>query len=151
MARVVYYSFSKLSEAAQNMFLDCVSVLYWEDFDQAMLVWEAWWPGEARRAFRRLQQLSLVSTDTDRRGGRQLVVLDVIRSLGQSMFLSTGQLPGLVDVGRYYGSRIWTGPDGQPVGIVEVRQTRGASVVPRALPDGLACHMPSAWANATPL
>jgi len=121
MARVVYYSFSKLSEAAQNMFLDCVSVLYWEDFDKAMLVWNAWWPGEALRAFRRLQQLSLVSTDTDRRGGKQkLVVLDVIRSLGQSIILTTGQLPGPIDVGFYYGSRIWRGLDCQAVGIVAV-------------------------------
>lgn len=106
---------NQLSCAAQNMFLDCVSVMH-QAPEEVVRVWEAWWPGQAYTAFNRLKQLSLVSV---KRG--KLVVLDVIRWICQSMLLeaaSSAAGPAAV----YAGSRIWLGPDGTVQGAVQVRK-----------------------------
>lgn len=113
---VVSWSFEhQLTPAAQNMFLDCVTVLEGEPYDLAMRVWEAWWPRQAFTAFKRLHQLSLVSLS----GGRlRLVVQDVIRSIGRSLLLQSGIEHG--PASGFAGSRIWMGSDGKPQGHVQV-------------------------------
>lgn len=113
---VVHFSFSKLSEAAQNMFLDTVSVLHGQPLCKAMLVWEAWWPREAQQALRKLKQLSLISTTPYRANplfdrkppsmlDERLITLDVIRVLGQSILLEHDRADRLGD--KYVGSRVW--------------------------------------------
>lgn len=106
--RVIRWSFEKkLSAAAQNMFLDCITVLEHQPYDWAMRVWEAWWPQQAYSAFKQLQQLSLVN-DYD----GLLSVPDVIRSTGRSMLLEAGS--------PFAGSRIWQGPHSKLLGFVQV-------------------------------
>lgn len=108
---MVYYSFSKLSEEAQNMFLDSVSVLLGQSENMAMRVWEAWWPDEAHRALGKLKQLSLISIADDK-----IMALDVIRSLGQSIILKDNGLAN----GKYVGSRVWITSNGHVQGLIEV-------------------------------
>lgn len=111
---VISWSFEhQLTEAARNMFLDCVTVLEGEPHDLAMRVWEVWWPRQAFTAFRRLQQLSFVSVCD-----KKLVVQDVIRSVGRSMLLEAGS--GSSPASGFAGSRIWMGMDGKPLGHVQV-------------------------------
>jgi hypothetical protein len=110
LQNVVYYSFSKLSEEAQNMFLDSVSVLLGQPKHIAMLVWEALWPNKARQALRMLKQLSLISITNDR-----ITALDVIRSLGQSIILKDNRVAD----GKYVGSRVWT-RNGDVQGLIKV-------------------------------
>lgn len=130
---VVYYSFSKLSPAAQNMFLDSISVLQGQPVSKAMLVWEAWWPGQAQQAFRRLQRLSLISTKPEagfawliegpyKQGkirNERLTSLDVIRCLGQSILLKPDRADRLGD--EYIGSRIWVTSRRYVQGLIQVR------------------------------
>lgn len=112
---VISWSFQhQLTPAAQNIFLDCVTVLEGEPHDWAMRVWEAWWPRQAFTVFKRLQQLSFVSVDRD----GKLVVQDVIRSIGRSLLLEAGN--GRGPASCFAGSRIWTGFDGEPLGHVQV-------------------------------
>ena len=111
LQNVVYYSFSKLSEEAQNMFLDSVSVLLGQSENMAMRVWEAWWPDEAHRALGKLKQLSLISIADDK-----IMALDVIRSLGQSIILKDNGLAN----GKYVGSRVWITSNGHVQGLIEV-------------------------------
>jgi hypothetical protein len=123
---VVYFSFSRLSEAAQNIFLDSVSVLQGQPLSKAMLVWEEWWPGQAQPALQKLKQLSLISTKPGResrwghalRGNEphgildeRITTLDVIRWLGQSIILKNDMPGGLGD--KYYCSRIWVTSQGE--------------------------------------
>jgi len=113
--RVVRWSFKKLDNtAAQNIFLDCITVVEGEPLDLAMRVWKAWWPQQAHTAFNRLQQLSLVNVHIDK-----IVVLDVIRSIGRTMLREAASRPG-PDAPWYGGSRIWEGPDGKPLGYMQV-------------------------------
>jgi len=106
--RVLRWSFEKkLSAAAQNMFMDCITVMEGEAYDLATEVWEAWWPQQAYTAFKRLQQLSFVSVHDG-----MLVVQDVIRSIGRSILLDNSS--------RFAGSRIWEGPDRKPLGHMQV-------------------------------
>jgi hypothetical protein len=105
----------RLTEAAQNIFLDCVTVLEGEPHDWAVGVWEAWW-SQAHTAFNRLQRLSFVSVHDGK-----LVVQDVIRSIGRSMLLeaASGRGPAC----GFAGSHIWQGADDKLMGYVQVLLT----------------------------
>lgn len=124
---VVYHSFSKLIEAAQNMFLDSVSVLQGQPVSKAMLVWDVWWPDQAHQALRRLKQLSLISTKTTRYSNsdppsildERLLTLDVIRVLGQSIIRKHDRDDRLG--GTYVGSRVWFGSGHEVQGLIQVR------------------------------
>jgi hypothetical protein len=132
---VVYHSFSRLSEAAQNIFLDSISVLQEQPLYKAILVWEAMWPGKAHQALRRLKQLSLISTKSIDRSrpidarffwpvtppsilDERLTTLDVIRVLGQSIILKPDRADRLGD--KYIGSRVWVGSEGEVRGLIKV-------------------------------
>lgn len=121
---MVYYSFSKLSSAAQNMFLDSVTVLLGQPESKALLVWEAWWPGKARQALRKLKQLSLVSLRSGgfRRLQKRVTALDVIRSLGQSILLQPDRANRFSDA--YVGSRVWVVRSGVVQGLTENHKVR---------------------------
>jgi hypothetical protein len=123
---VVYYGFSKLSEAAQNMFLDSVSVLQGQPLFLAKVYWEAQWRGDAHRALRHLKQLSFISTTQMENFSwtppsimhEYIEPLDVIRSLGQSILLKPDRFKRLDD--KHLGSRVWVGSGGDVQGLVEV-------------------------------
>jgi hypothetical protein len=123
---VVYFSFSRLSEAAQNMFLDSITVLQGQPLYKAMLVWEAWWPGEAHQALKRLKQVSLITTKSGKQPqsgphsilDERLTSLDVIRSLGQSIILRP-DTAGMLGT-QHVGSRVWATCEGQVQGLLKV-------------------------------
>lgn len=97
----------KLNTAAQNMFLDTVSVLHGRDSRRALLVWQAWWPGQGGAELKELQRRALINIDDEQR----LVVHDVIRSLGRGIIRDPSR--------PYFGTRAWV-EDGQLVKFVEV-------------------------------
>jgi hypothetical protein len=119
------HSFQNLSLPAQNMFLDCSTVMLGAKLHLAMTCWAAWWPPaeQAQRCFAELQEKSLVAVQAGRfpYDDPEITVQENIAVLGQSIILQK-QLHWL-PANPFYGSRVWVDSAGllQEVPADEVR------------------------------
>jgi len=123
------HSFQNLSLPAQNMFLDCSTVMLGAKLHLAMMCWAAWWPPaeRAQQCFAELQEKSLVAVQA---GGFPdddpiITVKDTIAMLGRSIILQ--KQPHWLPANPFYGSRVWVDSAGllQEVPADEVRPAPG--------------------------
>lgn len=108
-------SFDRLSSAAQNMFLDIVSVM--QDFEEAraLAIWSGWHEHH-KLAWEELQRCSFVTVRDNK-----LVVHYVVKSLGQSIICYQHS--------EFFASRVWTDLDGKLTDFGPVRGSKQRAAI----------------------